>query len=155
MSTGFEVVGTAVALYQLINASAGLISEFKAVCDGEPTANDHLDEHVKNLTKASALTQARYKAMSSLEKLSDGEKRVQKTAEECQASAQALLGELRYVKKSLESKNCLGVVAYVVKPKVHRKKIERMDAWFKNDQQELQTILRSEILYAQRPLRLV
>ncbi|PNP74555.1 hypothetical protein FNYG_12178 [Fusarium nygamai] len=146
MSTGIEVVGTVVALYQLINASAGLISEFKAVCDGEPTANDHLEEHAKNLTQACALTQARYKTMSSLEKLSDGEKRVQKTAEKCQASAQALLGELRYVKKSLESKNCMGVVAYVVKSKVHRKTIERMDARFNNDQQELQTILQYEIL---------
>lgn len=75
MSTGIEVIGTVVALYQLINASASLISEFKAVCDGEPTANDHLEEHAKNLT------QARYKTMISSEKLSDGEKRVQKTAE--------------------------------------------------------------------------
>ncbi|KAF5550918.1 hypothetical protein FNAPI_7593 [Fusarium napiforme] len=146
MSTGIEVVGMVVALYQLINASVGLMSEFKAVCDGEPTANDHLEEHAKNLAQLCALTQAHYEAMSSLEKLSDDGKRVQKTAEKCQASAQALLGELRYVKKSLESKNCMGVVAHVVKSKVHRKKIERMDARFKSDQQELQTILQSEIL---------
>lgn len=58
------------------------------------------------------------------------------------------------MKKSLESKNCMGVVAYVVKSKVHRKKIERMDARFKNDQQELQTILQSEILYVRSFSRL-
>ncbi|KAG5751003.1 hypothetical protein H9Q70_006326 [Fusarium xylarioides] len=146
MSTGIEIVGTVVALYQLINASAGLISEFKDVCDGEPTANDHLEEHAKNLAQACALTQARYETMSSSDKLSDGEKRVQKTAEKCQASSQALLSELRYVRKRPESNNCMGAVAYVVKSKVHRKKIERMDARFKNNQQELQIILQSEIL---------
>ncbi|KAF5569452.1 hypothetical protein FPHYL_1980 [Fusarium phyllophilum] len=146
MSTGIEVVGMVVALYQLINASAGLISEFKEVCDGEPTANGHLEEHAKNLAQACALTQARYETMNSSDKLSDGEKRVQNTAEKCQASAQALLGELRYVRKRPESNNCVGAVAYVVKSKVHRKKIERMDARFKNDQQELQIILQSEIL---------
>ncbi|KAI1023755.1 hypothetical protein LB504_005490 [Fusarium proliferatum] len=146
MSTGIEIVGTVAALYQLINASAGLISEIKAVYNGEPTADNHLEEHVKNLKQACALTKARYETMDSFEKLSDGERRVRKTADKCQASAQILLNELRYVRKEQKSNDCMAAVAYVVKSKVHRKKVERMDARFKNDQQELQTILQSEIL---------
>ncbi|KAF5624504.1 hypothetical protein F52700_9673 [Fusarium sp. NRRL 52700] len=42
--------------------------------------------------------------------------------------------------------DCMGAVAYVIKSKVHRKKIEQMEARFKNDRQELQIILQSEIL---------
>ncbi|KAF5648832.1 hypothetical protein F25303_4860 [Fusarium sp. NRRL 25303] len=84
--------------------------------------------------------------MDPFEKLSDGGRRVWKTAEKCRASAQALLDELRYVRKKQKSNDCMAAVAYVAKSKVHRKKIERMDARSKNDQQELQTILQSEIL---------
>lgn len=47
MSTGIEILGTVAALYQLINASAGLISEIKAVYNGEPTADNDLEERVK------------------------------------------------------------------------------------------------------------
>ncbi|KAF6514667.1 hypothetical protein HZS61_005801 [Fusarium oxysporum f. sp. conglutinans] len=84
--------------------------------------------------------------MSSSEKLSDAERRVQKTARKCHASAEALLEELRYVTDKQKSNDCMGAVAYVVKSKLHRKKIERIEVRFKNDQQELQTILQSEIL---------
>ncbi|KAF5701809.1 hypothetical protein FGLOB1_9921 [Fusarium globosum] len=153
MSIGIEVIGTVAALYQLINASAGLISEYMAVQNGEPTADNHLEEHVENMKQACALTTARYKTMDSFEKLSDGGRRVRKTAEKCQASAQALLDELRYVRKKPKSNDCMAAVAYAVKSKVHRKKIERMDARFKNDQQELQTILQSEILSKNQALQ--
>lgn len=147
MSIGIEVVGTVAALYQLINASAGLISEYMGVYNGEPTADNHLEEHVQNLKQACDLTKARYETMDSFEKLSDGERRVRKTADKCQASAQTLLDELRYVRKKQKSNDCMAAIAYVVKSKVHRTKIARMNARFKNDQQELQTIMQSEILY--------
>ncbi|KAF4500743.1 small s [Fusarium agapanthi] len=146
MATGFEIVGTFSAVYQLINVSAGFITEWKAVHDDERTAESDLKEHARNLNEACKLTKARYRAISSSEKLSDTERRVQKTASRCRASAQALLGELDFVEKEQENYDCMGAVAYVIKSKVHRKKIERMEARFKNDQQELQIILQSEIL---------
>ncbi|SCV47444.1 related to small s protein [Fusarium fujikuroi] len=71
---------------------------------------------------------------------------VQKTAKKCRASAQALLGELSFLETEQESNNCMGPVRYVVKSKLHRKKIEKIEARFKNNQQELQIILQSEIL---------
>ncbi|KAF5234721.1 hypothetical protein FANTH_12073 [Fusarium anthophilum] len=146
MATGFEIVGTFAAVYQLINVSAGLITECMAVHNGERTAESDLKEHARNLDEACKLTQARYRDMGSSEKLSDTERRVQKTASRCHASARALLGELDFVKKEQENYDCMGAVAYVIKSKVHRKKIERLEARFKNDQQELQIILQSEIL---------
>ncbi|KAF5546929.1 hypothetical protein FMEXI_5434 [Fusarium mexicanum] len=150
MATGFEIIGTFAALYQLINVSAGFISECKAVRDGERTAESDLKEHAQNLNEACKLTQARYQAMDSSEKLSDTERRVRKTASRCHASARALLGELDFVEKEQENYDCMGAVVYVIKSKVHRKKIERMEARFKNDQQELQIILQSEILHVRR-----
>ncbi|KAF5670113.1 hypothetical protein FCIRC_9021 [Fusarium circinatum] len=146
MATGFEVVGTFAAVYQLINVSAGLITECMAVHNGERTAESDLKEHAQNLDEACKLTQARYRDMGSSEKLSDTERRVRKTASRCHASARALLGELDFVKKERENYDCMGAVAYMIKSKVHRKKIERMEAKFKNDQQELQIILQSDIL---------
>ncbi|KAF5586730.1 uncharacterized protein FSUBG_12021 [Fusarium subglutinans] len=146
MATGLEIVGTFAAVYQLINVSAGLITECMAVHNGERTAESDLKEHAQNLEEACKLTQARYRDMGSSEKLSDTERRVQKTASRCHASARALLGELDFVKKEQENYDCMGAVAYVIKSKVHRKKIERMEARFKNDQQELQIILQSDIL---------
>ncbi|EWY83857.1 hypothetical protein FOYG_13645 [Fusarium oxysporum NRRL 32931] len=97
MTTGFEIVGTVCALYQLIHASTGFISEYKTVYDGEPTTHHNIKEHAENLAQACDLTWARYETMSSSERLSDAERRVQKTARKCHTSAQALLGELRYV----------------------------------------------------------
>ncbi|EXA33169.1 hypothetical protein FOVG_15535 [Fusarium oxysporum f. sp. pisi HDV247] len=146
MTTGFEIVGTVCALYQLIHASTGFISECKTVYDGEPTTHHDIKEHAENLAQACDLTWARYETMSSSEKLSDAERRVQKTARKCHGSAEALLDELRYVTEKQKGNDCMGAVAYVVKSKLHRKKIERIEVSFKNDQQELQTILQSEIL---------
>ncbi|KAK2124736.1 hypothetical protein NOF04DRAFT_1280339 [Fusarium oxysporum II5] len=105
-----------------------------------------MKEHAENLAQACDLTWARYETMSSSERLSDAERRVQKTARKCHTSAQALLEELRYVTDKQKFNDCMGAVAYVVKSKLHRKKIERIEAGSKNDQQELQTILQSEIL---------
>ncbi|EWZ32277.1 hypothetical protein BFJ66_g3350 [Fusarium oxysporum f. sp. cepae] len=148
MTTGFEIVGTVCALYQLIQASTGFISECKTVYDGEPTTHHNIKEHAENLAQACDLTWARYETMSSSERLSDAERRVQKTARKCHTSAQALLGELRYMTDKQKCNDCMGAVAYVVKSKLHRK-IERIEAGFKNGQQELQAILQSEILHAQ------
>ncbi|KAJ9416146.1 hypothetical protein FOXG_20104 [Fusarium oxysporum f. sp. lycopersici 4287] len=148
MTTGFEIVGTVCALYQLIHASTGFISECKTVYGGEPTTHHNIKEHAENLAQACDLTWARYETMSSSERLSDAERRVQKTARKCHTSAQALLGELRYMTDKQKCNDCMGAVAYVVKSKLHRK-IERIEAGFKNGQQELQTILQSETLHAQ------
>ncbi|KAF4958312.1 hypothetical protein FGADI_2478 [Fusarium gaditjirri] len=146
MATGLEIIGAVCALYQVIHISTGIISECKAVYDGESTTLDDMEEHVKNLAEACDLTRARCETMGPSEKLPDAGKRVQKTASKCRASAQALLCELRYVKEKQESSDCMGAVAYVVRSKFYCKKIERMEARFKNDQQELQTILQFEIL---------
>ncbi|KAI1021112.1 hypothetical protein LB503_010006 [Fusarium chuoi] len=146
MATGLEIVGTFAALYQLIDLSVEFMTEWKAVYDGARTAESYMKEHAQSLAEACKLTQARYQTIGSYEKLSDTERRVQKTAKECRASAQALLGELSFLETEQESNNCMGAVRYVVKSKLHRKKIERIEARFKNDQQELQIILQSEIL---------
>ncbi|KAF5725091.1 hypothetical protein FMUND_185 [Fusarium mundagurra] len=146
MTTGFEIIGTFAALYQLFNVSAAFITEWKAVYDGERTAESYLKEHAQSLDEACKLTQARYQTIGSSEKLSETERHVQKTASKCHASAQGLLEELKFVEKEQKDYNCMGAFTYVIKSKVHRKNIERMEARFKNDQQELQTILQSEIL---------
>ncbi|KLO94922.1 small s protein [Fusarium fujikuroi] len=146
MATGLEIVGTLAALYQLIDLSVEFITEWKAVYDGARTAESYMKEHAQNLAEACKLTQARYQTIGSYEKLSDTERGVQKTAKKCRASAQALLGELSFLETEQESNNCMGPVRYVVKSKLHRKKIEKIEARFKNNQQELQIILQSEIL---------
>jgi hypothetical protein len=59
MTTGFEVVGTVCALYQLIKASTEFISEFKTVYDGEATVESDVEKHAQNLAQACDLTWAR------------------------------------------------------------------------------------------------
>lgn len=126
MLTGFEALGAASAVLQVISFAGEVVSVYRKVYNGQSTANDDLEEHVKRMSDAVGRVQDRCQTMAKTQQ-SGYDKKLATIAEDCQNAAIALESEMRCVTSMHEKGNCLKAFKATFRASRHRKKIERLE----------------------------
>ncbi|KAH7154319.1 hypothetical protein DER46DRAFT_578158 [Fusarium sp. MPI-SDFR-AT-0072] len=126
METGFEAVGAACAIVQLIQFSFKVIIGCKKAYDSESTDENVLEAYVNDMRHNLILVKRRFQSLEISEKSPPAERELQKVADRCQVSAIELRTELHYVIKRQQKNDCASAISYMVMSLMCRGKIEHL-----------------------------
>ncbi|KAH8667143.1 hypothetical protein BGZ61DRAFT_509602 [Ilyonectria robusta] len=126
MLTGFEALGAASAVLQVISFAGEVVSVCRKVYDGRPTSNDDLEEHVKGMSDAVGRIQDRCQAMANTQQ-SGYDKKLGSIAEGCKTAATELEKEVRFVTSMHGKGSLLKAIHATIRASSHRKKIESLE----------------------------
>ncbi|KAH6955759.1 hypothetical protein BKA56DRAFT_534120 [Ilyonectria sp. MPI-CAGE-AT-0026] len=126
MLTGFEALGAASAVLQVISFAGEVVSVCRKVYDGQPTSNDDLEEHVKRMSDAVGRIQDRCQAMANTQQ-SGYDKKLGSIVEGCKTAATELEKEVRFVTSMHGNGSLLKAIHATIRASSHRKKIESLE----------------------------
>lgn len=126
MLTGFEALGAASAVLQVISVAGEVVSVCRKVYDGRPTSNDDLEEHVKRMSDAVGRIQDRCQVMANTQQ-SGYDKKLGSIAEGCKTAATELEREVRFVTSLHGKGSLLKAINATLRASSHRKKIKTLE----------------------------
>lgn len=94
MLTGFEALGVASAVLQVISFAGATASQCYRIYEGRPTSEDQLEEHTCQMMDAAQRAKVRHRAMHPE---TEDEKNLSEIAEKCIKAAGELQAETRLV----------------------------------------------------------
>ncbi|KAF7554276.1 hypothetical protein G7Z17_g3025 [Cylindrodendrum hubeiense] len=105
MATGFEALGAASAVLQVISFSCSVASLCYDIYDGKPTIEHGLEDYASRMIEAAGHVQTRCQMISHA---TDAEKRLAEIGLKCQSAAQALEKEVHTTTDAIELKQRRG-----------------------------------------------
>ncbi|EXK23502.1 hypothetical protein FOMG_19722, partial [Fusarium oxysporum f. sp. melonis 26406] len=126
MSTGFEALGAASAVLQVISFARDLIVTCKGIYDGKLTSEENLERHAQQMSDAVDRVQIRCEVMAKLHPQVNNNE-LQAIAKACKESAQELKKEARFVTGLCDKRNLLHAIHATLRGARHRKKIELLE----------------------------
>ncbi|KAK7408212.1 hypothetical protein QQX98_009621 [Neonectria punicea] len=144
MATGFEALGAASAVLQVISFASDVIIVCKKVYDGKPTVDDQLEEHAKRMSDVIGRVQSRCQTMAKNQP-SEDDKTLADIAEACRTAAKELRTELRFVTGLHEKGSLLKAINATLRASSHRKKIERLELSLFRYRQVMETEMMSHL----------
>jgi hypothetical protein len=139
MLPGFEALGAASALLQVIFFAEGLVSQYKLAYNGNHTPDDDLEDRAKQMIDASLRVQSHCKAIGS--PMKEAETKLCDVAGECHAIAEKLASEVHNI-TGIQSKGKMSksLLATYLSLK-NRKFLKRLEASLQNHKQLMETQL--------------
>ncbi|CAH0025057.1 unnamed protein product [Clonostachys rhizophaga] len=144
MATGFEALGAASAILQVIQVAASLISNCKKVYDGKPTIDNDLELYAGRMSDATSSIQTRCKAMAEA-RPSKYNERLDTLARECLSVANELKAEVRSVTTMQKKGSLFRAVNAVLKASTQRKKIEGLESTLSRCRAVMETEMMSHL----------
>lgn len=141
MLTGFEALGAASAVLQVISFSGSVISQCYDIYDGKLTPEHELEEHASLMLDAAGRVQSRYPAIP---QGTEEEKKLAHIAAKCVDAAKELEAETKLVTSMCQKGTLSNAFRAALRSKGHRKKIERLEKSLDSCRQimEMQVILK-------------
>lgn len=144
MATGFEALGAASAILQVIQVAASLISNCKKVYDGKPTIDNDLELYAGRMSDATSSIRSRCKAMAEA-RPSKYNERLDTLAKECLSVANELEAEVRSVTTIQKKGSLFRAVNAVLKASSQRKKIESLESTLSRCRAVMETEMMSHL----------
>ncbi|KAF4969219.1 hypothetical protein FSARC_3522 [Fusarium sarcochroum] len=140
MLTGFEALGAASAVLQVISFAGSIVPLCYNIYDGKPTQETELEEYAKRLIETAGRVQARSQVWP---KITPDEKSLAETAQKCVDAANDLKVETDYVTKLCQKGKLPKAIHAAFRSSRHRSKIERL----KKVLQQCRQIMETELLF--------
>ncbi|KAF4337761.1 hypothetical protein FBEOM_8358 [Fusarium beomiforme] len=137
MLTGFEALGAASAVLQVISFASDLAVACKNAYDGATTPQDDLQRHAKQMCDAVGRLQARCKLMNS--QFSNPE--LQKIAQDCKNATAKLEAEVQYVTNIQAKGDIVKSIRRAFRASSHQKKLQELQESLHKYQQVMKTEL--------------
>ncbi|KAJ4247115.1 hypothetical protein NW762_013253 [Fusarium torreyae] len=138
MLTGFEALGAASAVLQVISFTGSLVPLCYSIYDGKPVQETELEEYAKRLIDTAGRVQARSQA---LPQEGPDEKLLVETAQKCIDAARKLKVETDYVVKLCQKGKIPKAIHAAFRSSWHRSKIERLEKTLQQCRQVMETEL--------------
>ncbi|KAH6892523.1 hypothetical protein B0T10DRAFT_295192 [Thelonectria olida] len=124
MLTGFEALGAASAVLQVISFSSSVIRQCYKIYDGRPMPENELEEYATRMSDAASRVQSRCRAMP---QQTPDEKKLADIAQNCIDAAQGLQAEAKLVTSWHQKGKLLKAFFAAIRASKHRNKIERLE----------------------------
>jgi hypothetical protein len=124
MFTGFEALGAASAVLQVISFSGSVISQCYRIYNGRLLPEHELEEYATQMIDAADRVQDRCRAMP---QQTQDEKKLARIAQKCVDAAQDLQAETKLVTSWCQKGKFLKAVFAATRSSKHKNKIERLE----------------------------